>query len=115
MSQTSTPQKGSRLVLFVIAWAIVSAMVLIGAAIFLFVHFRKNPSRSVVITAPRASPVASDSQPKASSFSKSVSIALAEEESGHGLTLVQGIRDGASTIEQVNGVSARALRLEGKR
>jgi hypothetical protein len=116
MSQTSTPQKGSRLFRFVVAWAVGSALVLIGGAIFLFVHMRKNPSKFVAIATPGPSPVVPEvSQPVAATLSKSVSIALGEEESGQGLKLRNNSGDGSSTVEQVDGVAARALRLEGKR
>ena len=115
---SEAPKNGSRLFRFVIAWAVGSALVLIGGAIFLFVHMRKNQSKLVAITSPSPTqtPVAPKvSQPVAATFSKSVSIALGEEESGHGLTLVQNVGDGRSAVEQIDGVAARALRLEGKR
>src|ERR1043165_2407534 len=114
MSETSASQRGSGLFRFVIIWAVASALVLMGGAIFLFLKARKN--QVVTDTSPAPKPVApKPSQPVAYTPSKSASIAPGEEESGHGLTLSQNVRDGGSTIEQIGGVPARALRLEGKR
>src|ERR1044072_6624877 len=108
MSETS-PQKGSGLFRFVIIWAVASAMVLMGGAILLFLKARKN--HVVTVVSPAPNPLApKPSQPVGYTFSKSVSIALDEEQSGHGLTLCQNVRDGGSTIEQIGGVPARALR-----
>src|ERR1051325_8661642 len=109
MSETPTPEKGSRLFRFVIIWAVASAVILMGGAIFLLLKARKN--QVVTVASPAPNPVApKPSRPVASTLSKSVSIALGEEESGQGLKLRNNSGDGRSTVEQVDGVAARALR-----
>jgi len=113
MNEPSAEPKGTRLPYFVVAWAIFSAVFLSTGAAFLFLRARKATTEAV-----RADQVQKTRAAAAvvlSSFSNSVSIILGEEEIGHGLKLNDYQKDGKSTVEQVDGVSARVIRVREER
>ena len=116
MTEPSAEQKGKRLLYFVVAWAVLAAIFLSTGAVYLF-RARKATVEAVRMdqvqrTRAGAATVAFSS---ASKFSNSVSIVLGEQEVGHGLKLNEYEKDGRSTVEQVEGVSARVIRMREER
>src|SRR4051812_19040326 len=59
---------------------------------------------------PRKAPDAADY-----GLSNSVSIALGGTEQGYGLKHISNLKDGLTTVETIDGVAARALRLDATR
>lgn len=83
------------------------------AAVVVF-HLRSRPqSAPVVFTPPAEGRV--EASPEQFNGTNSVFIRLGEEESGHGLKLIESQNDGRTEIEDLNGVTTRVGRLvEGR-
>src|SRR5437763_227533 len=111
MAETTPNQRGrSRKLLFILMGIAVMLTAMFVVTVSLFLRSRQN--RTEIAVAPTDRNVVQDvSQPEDYALSNSVSITLGGEERGHGLTHNANEKDGLTVIEELDGVSSRALRL----
>lgn len=109
------PRPGpSRTIIFVLIGVALLLILLVVSSIGLFLLYRHNLTRSVTTPAPVT--VASNATvPEDYSLSNSVSVVLGENERSYGLIRSQNSGDGRTTVESIEGMSARAQRLTNNR
>jgi hypothetical protein len=92
-------------------------VVLVGAAAFFFLHWKKQTiaAMPIAVAAPLAADVQKVAEGEDYSVSNSVTIVLGDNEERHGLKHIADQKDGQTEVESIEGVSARVLRLTGTR
>ncbi len=106
------PRERRPLLRLILPGAAVLLMVLLLGALFRFLNSRRNAANGPVAPPAVAEPGPRFSEPQELAPTNVVTIRLGEDESGRGLVLIDRERDGRTTIESIDGVMARVLRLE---
>jgi hypothetical protein len=109
------PRERNPVLLFALLGTAAVLMVVLGVALLLFLKPR-NGAANVPLTQPVAADVPTKiSEPQELAPTNSVTIRLGEDEAGQGLILNETERDGRTTIESIDGVLARVMKLPDNR